>query len=148
MNLQKRLASKLLKCSPQRIVFDTSKLSEIKDAITKFDVRGLINKGIISKLPVHGTSHFHARKITVQKRRERRKGAGSRKGRFAARADEKFVWMNTVRAQRSFLKRLKSKSLVSTGDFKMLYAKSKGGYFRSVQHLKLFINEQGLIKKN
>lgn len=147
MNLQKRLAAQLLKCSYQRVVFDTSKLAEIKDAITKFDIRGLINKGIISKRPVQGISKFHARKIKVQKRHERRKGSGSRKGRFAARADEKFVWMNSVRAQRSFLKRLKSKKLISLGDCKMLYAKSKGGYFRSVQHLKLFINDQGLIKK-
>lgn len=147
MNLQKRLAARLLKCSPQRVVFDASKLAEIKDAITKFDIRGLISKGVISKRPVQNTSRFHARKIKVQKRRERRKGSGSRKGRFAARADEKFVWMNIVRAQRSFLKKLKSKKLVSVADCKMLYAKSKGGYFRSVQHLKLFINEQGLIKK-
>ncbi len=147
MNLQKRLAAQLLKCSPQRVIFDTSKLAEIKDAITKFDIRGLINKGIISKRPVQNTSRFHARKIKIQKKRERRKGSGSRKGRFAARADEKFVWMNIVRAQRSFLKKLKSKKLITLADCKMLYAKSKGGYFRSVQHLKLFINEQGLIKK-
>ena len=116
-------------------------------AITKFDIRGLINKGVISRRPIQGISKFHARKIKVQKKRGRRKGSGSRKGTFAARADEKFVWMNTVRAQRSFLKKLKSKKLVSTADCKTLYAKSKGGYFRSVQHMKLFINEQGLIKK-
>ena len=147
MNLQKRLAAQLMKCSPQRIVFDTSKLTEIKDAITKFDIRGLINKGVISRRPIQGISKFHARKIKVQKKRGRRKGCGSRKGTFAARADEKFILMNTVRAQRSFLKKLKSKKLVSTADCKTLYAKSKGGYFRSVQHMKLFINEQGLIKK-
>jgi len=147
MNLQKRLASQLLKCSPQRVIFDESKLTEIKEAITKFDIRGLINRKIIKKRPVQGISQVRARKIKIQKKRERRKSAGSRKGRFSARANPKFIWMNTARSQRSFLKKLKSKGLISTEHFRTLYSKSKGGFFRSVQHLKLFANEQGWIKK-
>lgn len=147
MNLQKRLAAKLLKCSPQRIVFDTEKSAEIKEAITKFDVRGLINKGVIRKKQIKGISKVRARKTKVQKRKGRRKGFGSRKGKFSARAKSKRVWINTVRAQRNFLKGLKIKGLISSRDFNKLYAKSKGGFFRSVSHLKLIINEQGLIKK-
>lgn len=147
MNLQKRLAAKLLKCSPKRIVFDTDKGTEIKESITKFDIRGLINKKIIRKKQIKGISKVRARKIKLQKRKGRRKGVGSRKGKANARAQSKRVWINTVRIQRTFLKNLKSKELISTEDFKKLYAKSKGGFFRSVSHLKLFINEQGLIKK-
>ncbi len=146
-NLQKRLAAKLLKCSPKRIVFDSDKLTDIKEAITKFDVRGLINKKVIYKKQIKGISKVRARKTKLQKKKGRRRGAGSRKGKATARAKPKRVWINTVRAQRNFLKSLKSKGLVSTADFKKLYAKSKGGFFRSVSHLKLFINEQGLIKK-
>ena len=142
MNLQKRLASKLLKCSPKRIVFDTDKATEIKESITKFDIRGLIKKKIITKKQIKGTS-----KVRVRKRKGRRKGLGSRKGKASARAKPKRVWINTVRAQRNFLKLLKSKNLVSTADCRKLYAKSKGGFFRSISHLKLFINEQGLIRK-
>ncbi|MBD3361938.1 50S ribosomal protein L19e [Candidatus Woesearchaeota archaeon] len=147
MNLQKRLAAKILKCSPSRVVFDTDKLSEIKEAITKFDIRGLINKNIIRKKQIRGISKVRARKTKLQKRKGRRKGMGSRKGKASARAQPKGVWMNSVRAQRNFLKDLKSKGLISTVEFKKLYAKSKGGFFRSVSHLKLIINEQGLIKK-
>jgi large subunit ribosomal protein L19e len=147
MNLQKRLAAQILKCSPSRVVFDTGKLTEIKESITKFDVRGLVKKGIIKKNPVRGVSRVRARKTRIQKRKGRRKGVGSRKGKFSARAKPKKVWMNTVRAQRNFLRLVKSKKLISSVDFGKLYAKSKGGFFRSVQHLKLFINEQGLIKK-
>jgi large subunit ribosomal protein L19e len=147
MNLQKRLAAKLLKCSPKRIVFDTSKATEIKESITKFDIRGLIKKKIITKKQIKGTSKVRARKTQIQKRKGRRKGLGSRKGKASARAKPKRVWINTVRAQRKFLKNLKSKGFITPADFRKLYAKSKGGFFRSVSHLKLFINEQGLIKK-
>jgi large subunit ribosomal protein L19e len=147
MNLQKRLAAKLLKCSPKRIVFDTDKATEIKESITKFDIRGLIRKKVITKRQIKGTSRVRARKIQIQKRKGRRKGLGSRKGKASARAKPKRVWINKVRAQRNFLKLLKSKDLVSTADCRKLYAKSKGGFFRSIAHLKLFINEQGLIKK-
>ncbi|MBN1645043.1 50S ribosomal protein L19e [Candidatus Woesearchaeota archaeon] len=147
MNLQKRLASKILKCSPKRIVFDTDKASEIKEAITKFDVRGLIKKKVIVKKQIRGSSKVRVRKIKIQKRKGKRRGVGSRKGKASARAVPKRVWINTVRAQRKFLNLLKSKNLISNADFKKMYAKSKGGFFRSVSHLKLFINEQGLIKK-
>lgn len=147
MNLQKRLAAKLLKCSPKRIVFDISKAPEIKEAITKFDIRGLIKKKIITKKQIKGTSKVRARKTKIQKRKGKRRGVGSRKGKASARAKPKRVWINTVRAQRKFLKNLKSKGLITSINFRKLYAKSKGGFFRSVSHLKLFINEQGLIKK-
>jgi len=147
MNLQKRLAADILKCSPERIVFDTDKLNDIKEAITKFDVRGLISKGIIKKRPVKGSSFVRARKNKVQKRKGRRTGIGSRKGKASARNYPKKVWVNTVRAQRNFLKSLKIKGLISSDVFRKLYSRSKGGFFRSVAHLKLFINEQGLVKK-
>ena len=39
---QKRIAAQVLKCSPKKIVFDTEKLSEIKEAITKQDIKTLI----------------------------------------------------------------------------------------------------------
>lgn len=147
MNLQKRLAARLLKCSPKRVVLNTGKASEIKEAITKFDVRGLINRGIIKKRQIAGISRVRARKIRLQKKKGRRRGFGSRKGTFSARVDSKRVWINTVRAQRNFLKNLKFNGLISPNDFRMLYAKSKGGFFRSLSHLRLFINEQELIKK-
>ena len=47
VNNQKRLAAQLLKCSEKRIRFDPDKLSDIKEAITKIDIRGLINDKVI-----------------------------------------------------------------------------------------------------
>ena len=54
MNLQKRLAANILKCSPKRIHFDPTKLTEIKEAITKADMRNLIKKAVITEKPEKG----------------------------------------------------------------------------------------------
>ncbi len=146
--LQKRLAAQILNCSSYRIRFDASNLKDIKEAITKADIRILIKKGIITKLPIKGISRVRARKILVQKRKGRRSGPGSRKGKFNARAGLKGVWINKARKQRELLKRMKTSEIISNEDFWMLYAKIKGGFFRSVRHLKLYTQEKGLFKKN
>lgn len=147
LKLQKRIASGILKCSKKRVRLDPERLSDIKEAITKADVRGLIKQGIIKEKPIAGISKVRARKTQAQKRKGRQKGGGSRKGKFSARANPKKVWMNTVRAQRKFLKELKDKGLLVPGGFWELYHKSKGGFFRSVRHIKIYISEKELVKK-
>ena len=141
LRVQKRLASQVLNCSPKRVVFDTLRLDEIKQAITKHDIRLLVGDGAISEKPVHSISKVRARKIKFQKTKGRRKGPGSRKGTFNARVGIKHQWMNTVRVQRAFLKELITKSLITRKAYRELYLKSKGGYFRSRRHIKLFLAE-------
>jgi large subunit ribosomal protein L19e len=147
MRLQKRLAAAVLDCSPNRITFDPSKLAEVKEAITKFDIRRLINKGVIMREPARGISRFRARHAAAQKRKGRRVGAGSRKGTGNARANDKLQWMRSVRAQRELLKKLRDSKLITHDTFKEMYAKSKGGFFRSTRHIKLFLEEQELFVK-
>jgi len=48
LNLQKRLAAQILKCSEKRIQLDTTRLSDIKEAITKADIKSLILNCFIS----------------------------------------------------------------------------------------------------
>jgi large subunit ribosomal protein L19e len=147
MKLQKRLAAKILKCSPNRVILNPEKLTEIKEAITKFDVRRLVNQGIITKKPVQGIGKFRARHTMAQKRKSRRTGHGSRKGSANARADDKLQWMRLVRAQRDLLKRMRDHKLITQETFNTMYLKSKGGFFRSMRHIKLFLQEQDLFVK-
>ncbi|MBW3019211.1 50S ribosomal protein L19e [Candidatus Woesearchaeota archaeon] len=146
MKLQKRLAASILKCSPSRVRFDSDKLEEIKESITKADTKGLVSRGIISRSKTVGPSKVRTRKTAVQKRKGRRKGHGSRKGKFNARADEKAIWISKVRAQRAALKRIKDKGHITSKDYGMIYSKVKGGFFRSVQHMKMFMEDNGLFK--
>lgn len=147
MMLQKKLASEIMDCSPNRIKLDPDKLSEIKEAITKFDVRNLIKKGIIKALPARGTSKVRIRQAKKQKRKGRRKGQGSRKGTFSARTNEKSTWINNIRLQRELLFSLKEKKLIKSKIYRDLYNKAKGGYFRSIRHIKIYLKEHNLVNK-
>jgi len=146
MKLQKKLAAAILKSSPHRIKLDVNELDKIKEAITKADIKSLIKQGLIKEKQIKGKGNFHSRKKKVQKRKGRQKGPGSRKGKASARANPKDVWMNKIRAQRKLLKLLKEKGIILEKEFRGLYKKAKGGFFRSKRHIKLFIEEQGLIK--
>ncbi len=144
MNVQKRLAASILKCSPYRISFDETKLDEIKEAITRRDVRGLIKKHIIIKSQLWGGSKVRARKIQSQKSKGRRTGAGSRKGKSTARLNPKQAWMARIRVQREFLRVLREKGIITTQAFHDLYLKAKGGFFRSKRHLSIYLKEKVL----
>lgn len=147
LKVQKRLAGEVLNCSPNRTWFDPERSSEIKEAITKIDIRNLVKDGMIAKKPANATSRVRARKMHLQKISGRKRGQGSRKGTKNARQSTKETWINNVRAQRKLLSALKEKKLVTREVYHELYSKSKGGFFRSRKHLKLYIEERNLAKE-
>ena len=147
IDVQKRLAAQVLKCGTNRIRFDPDSLEEIKEAITKADIRGRIGKGVISRKRLLNTSRFWARKRKKQKSLGKRKGHGSRKGKKTARTNPKRTWINKIRLQRSYIKSLRDSNSLLPDNYHDLYMKSKGGFFRSLRHLKLYIEERGFIKK-
>jgi len=147
LSVQKRLAASILKCSPKRVWLDSTRMADIKESITKADIRGLVMEGSIRLKPVTSISKGRQRAIKRQKSKGLRKGKGSKKGKKTARLPKKEAWMGKVRIQREFLKELRGKQIIPTSKYRELYLKSKGGFFRSKRHIKLFIEEQGLVKK-
>lgn len=147
LNLQKRIAAQIMKCSQKRVKFDNSKLSDIKEAITKADIKSLIFQGTIKKRPLKNTSKYWARKNKSQKRKGRQRGHGSRKGTLSARFPRKRVWINKIRLQRRFLKELKDKKMITSLIYQELYLKAKGGFFRNKKHIKLYLDEHKLVNK-
>jgi large subunit ribosomal protein L19e len=144
LTVQKRLAAQLMKCSKKRVRFDTERLEDIKEAITKQDIKSLIHDNVIYSVQKKGVSRARANKTHIQKTMGLQKGHGSRKGKSTARTPKKQLWMKKVRLQRSFLRELKENNVITTQSFRMLYLKSKGGFFRSRRHIKLYITEQGI----
>lgn len=145
--VQKRLAGQVMKCSKKRVIFDEDRLDEIKEAITKIDIRALVKKEAIKKRPVKGISRGRARKKRAQKIKGKQKGHGSRKGKKTARTPKKREWINRIRAQKNLLKALKNKGVVDKKIYRKLYLRSKGGFFRSKRHIKLYIKEGGFESK-
>lgn len=143
---QKRLAAGVLKVGETRVRFDPGRLSEIEEAITKNDIRRLVGLGAVYRVPAKGVSRSRARKIMIQKRKGRRAGPGSRKGSSTARKPRKKQWIETIRAQRKYLKKFRAASLITKQIYRDLYRKSKGGYFRSARHIRLYMEEHNLIQ--
>ena len=147
IKIQKRLAARVLKCSENNVWLDPGRLEEIKEAITKADIKSLIkDKAIIAKKRI-GTSKYRIRKTQAQKSKGRRKGPGSRKSGVNARISKKSRWANHIRTQRAFLQNLRDKDVIEVSGYRSLYMKSKGGFFRSKRHLKIYMEENGFIKK-
>lgn len=148
LGVQKRLAASLFKCTPKRVWFDEDRLSDIKEAITKQDIKGLVMEGVIRLKPVRSTSRGRIRKNKRQKSKGLRKGPGSRKGGIKARLSKKDRWKAKIRVQRDFLKELRDKGMLKKSDYRNLYLKSKGGFFRNKRHVKIYIGEHEMIQKS
>ena len=148
LTVQKRIAAEVLGCSQKRVIFDTDSLKDIKEAITKADIKSLVKQRMIRKLQKKGVSRVRAKKRHVQKTKGRRRGIGKRKGTAKARTPEKRAWINKIRLQRAVLKQLKEKALIAKNIYRDLYLKAKGGFFRSRRHLKTYMDENKLFKKN
>jgi len=144
---QKQMAAKILKCGVSRVWVDPKRMGEVNEAITKADIRALIRRGVIKELHKIGVSRGRARKRMTQKKKGRRKGHGSRKGKLGARFSRKRAWMNRIRAIRKILKELRDASQIDKKTYRNLYRKAKGGFFRSKAHLKNYLEREGLIKK-
>jgi len=141
LNVQKRLASEILKCGRGRVWFDPERETEISKAITREDLRRLIKKGFVKKKQVKGVSRGRAREVAEKKKKGRRRGPGSRKGTKHAILSKKKRWSIKIRAQRRFLKTLRETDEVTRSLYRKLYLKAKGGVFRSKAHIKNFIEQ-------
>ncbi|MFP4523760.1 MAG: 50S ribosomal protein L19e [Candidatus Woesearchaeota archaeon] len=146
-NIQKRIAAALLKVSPKRVKLDPTRAPDLKEAITKTDLRGLVGDGAIKKVQKKGSSRSRTNKLLRQKSKGQRKGPGHRKGKQTTHTPKKDTWMAKIRAQRGFLQELREKGLIDRKTFSDLYKKAKGGFFRSKKHIKLYIDEHRLVKK-
>lgn len=146
MKVQKKLAADILDTSPHKIKLDPERQEEIDEAITKEDIRDLIDDEAIWKKRDKGISSGRSKHIKNQKSKGRRKGPGSRKGKKTARRPQKKKWMNNIRSQRKLLKKLRDSGKITSSTYRDLYNKSKGGFFRNKRHIKLFIDEHELIQ--
>lgn len=143
LNFQKRIAADILKVGKSHIWLDPDKekQKELQAAITRADVRRLINRKLIKVLPGRLA---RGRGVKEKKRRRKR---GSRSGSKYARLPRKKRWMFTVRALRSMLKEMKSEGQVDNPTYRKVYMLVKGGQFRSRSHMQIYMEQHGMIKK-
>jgi len=139
-SLQKRLAAQILKVGQSRVWLDPSHAKDIGAAITKIDIRKLVKKGYIKTLP----EKLHR----PREKKKKRRGVGSIKGAKGAIIPRKRRWISIVRPLRGMLKELRDSGQIDRATYRMLYNLVKGGMFRSRSHLKIYLEQHGLLKKS
>jgi len=127
---KKEFAAKTLGVGKGRITFNKERLSEIKEAITKQDIRDLLKDEAIAIKEITG-------RRTKKKRRTRRR-AGSIKKK-AVSSKQKYVIL--TRKLRAYLSELRKHGTISDEQFKQLRKEIRTGEFRSKTHLKERISQ-------
>jgi|TARA_Y100000310_G_C20675261_1_gene812668 large subunit ribosomal protein L19e len=127
MNLgkKKNLASRTLGIGKKRIVFLKPRLSEIKDVITKQDIRDLKTEGAIVIKDVKG------RKKKVDSKRKR--GPGKVKKNVSTRKQDYVIMTRKLRA---YVKNLRDNGKISKEKFYDIRKKIRNKAFKSKAHLK------------
>lgn len=138
---QRELASRMLGVGKDKIVLDPKKADSIEDALTRADIRNLIqSKAImISKAPHH--SRGRARILADQKRKGRKSGTGKKKGTKGAKMPRKKAWMMRIRALRSEIAELREKNSIDKKERSSFYKLAKSGVLRSRAHLRLLLKK-------
>lgn len=127
MNLKKKkiLAAKALGVGKHRIIFNTERLSEIKEALTKQDIRDLYSQGAILIKPIKGR-----RKIV--KRKNRRRGGSKRHTK--KRGKKEYVIL--TRKLRNYLKELRRQNKITPELYFRLRKEIRASLFKSKAHMK------------
>lgn len=135
MNLGKKklLASRVLKVGKGRIVFAKSRLDEIKEAITKQDIRDLHKDGAIRVKEIKGRKK--------NKKKPTRKSTGNIRKKVKTRKRD---YAKLTKKLRNYLLDLRNQEKISKQQEDEMRKRIRNKAFRSKAHLKEFI---GGLKK-
>jgi len=127
MKLEKKkaFAAKVLGVGQARIIFNNSRLSEVKEAITRQDIRELVAKRVIVIRDILG-------RRTVIKSTSRRRAGSVRK----QAKDSKREYIIITRKLRAYLAHLKIQGKLKEEDFKKLRREIRARAFKSLAQMK------------
>ncbi|MFD1646314.1 50S ribosomal protein L19e [Haloarchaeobius litoreus] len=140
LSAQRRLAADVLDVGKNRVWFDPDAQSDISEAITREDIRELVDGGTIRAEEKRGNSKGRSRERKAKRAYGHQKGPGKRRGKKGGRSDPKKEWQNRIRAQRKKLHELRAEGEIDRTQYRELYNKARGGEFRSVQYLLNYID--------
>ncbi len=146
LSTQKRLAADVMKVGKSRVWIDPDFEDEISLAITRDDIRRLVDEGAIQRKPIRGVSRGRARHKLRQKRKGQRSGPGKKKGKATSKLSSKDRWMMKIRPLRKELRKLRNDGKITSRVYRELYLKAKGNAFRNTAHLRTYIAERRLSK--
>src|SRR3989344_6529805 len=132
LNKKKELAAKTLEVGKSRIIFEKSRLEEIKEAITRQDIRDLVAGGAIKIKPVKGRK---------KKERKKSRSAGNIRKKVNKR---KQIYVKLTRKLRGYTRELKEQGRINREIYIILRRKIKAKMFRDKRHLQEYIKTIGV----
>jgi large subunit ribosomal protein L19e len=133
MNLRKKkeLAARTLKVGKERIVFVKERLEEIKEAITKQDIRDLKAEGAIFVKEIKG------------RKKVNKKGGSKSTGNVRKKVNKrKQEYVIMTRKLRKYVAEMKKQGLLPPEEVKSIRKKIRNREYRSKAHLKELIGER------
>ncbi|HJK46789.1 MAG TPA: 50S ribosomal protein L19e, partial [Methanocorpusculum sp.] len=127
---QRRIAAAVLGCGVNRVWINPEKLSEVQSAMSREDIRNLIEEGAISSHQKKGISRGRARARIAKRAYGHCKGPGRRSGAKGARTPSKTQWIKKIRAQRKELRAQRDAGSITRSEYRRLYRRAAGGQFR------------------
>lgn len=131
MNIRKKkiLAANTLGVGKDRIVFNNQRLDEIKEAITKQDIRDLVSAGAITVKDIKG------RRAVVKRKTRRRAGSVRKKVK-----NSKTEYVIITRKLRGYISELRNQEKITEEQFWKLRKDIRARTFKSKSHLKEHLN--------
>lgn len=144
LSLQKRLAAEILKVGVSRVKIDPSRIEDVESALTKEDIRKLIDNGVIWAEQAKGNSRGRWKELHKKRKKGHRRGYGRRKGSRESRSNAERIYVSTARKLRRYLRWLRDEEVIDRKTYRVLYSRIKGGMFRSLSDLKRHLIELGI----
>ncbi|MCI2414631.1 MAG: 50S ribosomal protein L19e [Candidatus Aramenus sp.] len=145
--LQRRLAADIANVGLNNVKFLPDYLDEVRDALTREDVRKLIEEG---KIIIEEKRGISGSRTKVRRKNRRVKGegrrTGSKKGGKNARSNKRDTWIARIRKMREYLRELRDSGTIDSSTYRLFYRKAKGGTFKSLADLRNALRQQGKIK--
>lgn len=141
---QKRLAAAVLNVGMTAVKFDSSRLTEIKEAITTQDIAQLVKDGAITKRPVLGNKRRAGKYRDLRKKKGRRRGMGKKKVRVGFRKED---YMDKIRGIRVLLLNQKNLGKISTKVYQKARRLAKSGEIKNKKDLLNYIKTKTSTKE-
>lgn len=122
---KKDLIARTLGVGKDRIVLNIHSLPEVKESITRQDIRDLVSSGVIKIKEVKGTK----KKVT----RKTRRRAGSIKKKVNKRKEEYMIFTRKFRA---YIKEMKKHGVLSNEDYRKIRSEIRARNFKSKANLR------------
>ena len=122
---KKELIARALGVGKNRISLNSTRLTEIKEAITRQDIKYLLSSGAITLKDKKG------RQKSKKNRARRREGSFRQKV-----TGGKVKYVILTRKLRSYIKNLKMKEKITVENYRNLRKEIRASHFKSLSHLK------------